>query len=195
VRRKLFNLLSVVSLLLCVATCVLWAGSYRGGHEASWHDRDHRAYRYLAVCGTITLSCRHGTYSEEFNAADFPDAGEVHWNSYPDPPPHEWAWDSPPEATGPQHRLLNLAYEWRTWPPGTTWFNNGRRWTAIRSWMVVVPIWFLAGAFAVPALACVLRRMRRRPGLCPGCGYDLRATPGRCPECGAVPAAAKGGAT
>ena len=31
------------------------------------------------------------------------------------------------------------------------------------------------------------RRKRRRQGLCPECGYDLRATPGRCPECGAVP--------
>jgi hypothetical protein len=34
----------------------------------------------------------------------------------------------------------------------------------------------------------VTSAVRRRPvqGLCPACGYDLRATPGRCPECGYV---------
>ena len=63
--------------------------------------------------------------------------------------------------------------------------------TVLRGHYVVAPYWalailsgvaFLAGA----GIAWRRRRLRRRlgSGLCPSCGYDLRATPGQCPECG-----------
>ena len=42
---------------------------------------------------------------------------------------------------------------------------------------------------ALPAVLLLWRRQvprrRRARGLCPACGYDLRASPGPCPECGA----------
>lgn len=60
--------------------------------------------------------------------------------------------------------------------------------------VLAVPDWLLAMATALyPATWALRARFRyraRRSGLCPRCGYDLRATPARCPECGAYPATA-----
>ena len=57
----------------------------------------------------------------------------------------------------------------------------------------VVPHWFIVMvSVSLPTCWAIQRyRAKRsaRAGLCPACGYDLRATPDRCPECGAVPAA------
>lgn len=53
---------------------------------------------------------------------------------------------------------------------------------------VVLPYWLVAIASAVLPLTVLLasarRRRRKYEGLCPACGYDLRASPDRCPECG-----------
>jgi hypothetical protein len=61
----------------------------------------------------------------------------------------------------------------------------------VDQWAVGAPHWFVLLLAAALPLAWLLserlRRQRRRAGragLCPRCGYDLRASPERCPECG-----------
>ena len=48
-----------------------------------------------------------------------------------------------------------------------------------------VPTVYFVLALAAGAVLLLWRRRRAvKPGCCPACGYDLRATPERCPECG-----------
>ena len=65
--------------------------------------------------------------------------------------------------------------------------RTGNR-ASMESFIVAAPHWAWALLAATPGAVIVLlwrRRLRRRAaGLCPTCGYDLRASPERCPECG-----------
>jgi hypothetical protein len=60
--------------------------------------------------------------------------------------------------------------------------NHAMQWRG--AW---VPYWAVVLVWAILPVARVVGRLvnrRGQSGLCPVCGYDLRATPARCPECG-----------
>lgn len=58
-----------------------------------------------------------------------------------------------------------------------------------KSPLIALPLWPVVALLLTLTLYWYWRdwRKRLRPGFCPKCGYDLRATPNRCPECGHQP--------
>jgi hypothetical protein len=72
---------------------------------------------------------------------------------------------------------------------------RGIEWVAVPHESAAAALSVLPLAWLVHKAIASRRARRARHGLCPTCGYDLRATPGRCPECGGVaPGAATQGA-
>ena len=125
-RRRLLNLLTAVSLLLCVAVLYSLGSAWIGG---GYHTRP----RYIGRTPYMLVADRGGV-------------GVI--------------WFSPSRPGGLTVRL---------------------------PYIVAVPVLALLPALAgLRSRREALGRRRTRSGLCPGCGYDLRATPGRCPECGTL---------
>jgi hypothetical protein len=176
----LLNAVTVLSLLLCVGTVVLWVRSYRMTEQINWRNAGGwRAVR--SVRGDVEVALL---------LAD--------WSNYP------WEFRAPRyerDAAGPPYNYLrlmggnwddvNFNWEWRSF----AWHHKRNTRLGTLHAEGFVPFWSVAATTALPPLgwtALRIRSRRRRQrgvGLCPHCGYDLRATPDRCPECGAVPTA------
>ena len=160
--RRLFTLFSAVSLLLCVAVAALWVLT------------DEHPARAKGRIGAHDYGIRSGRGVVEV------------WRGW-DP------WDLM-DSADPYRPLGSVAGRLGVeraggWGPADGGFFESR---GLR-----VPHGLIVLAASALPLVWVARRLAeharhraaaRRPGLCPQCAYDLRATPRRCPECGATPA-------
>jgi hypothetical protein len=179
-RRRLLNLLTAGSLLLCVAVCVLWVRSYFVWEMAALdtHARDDEyttrtRWSLGSVYGRLSLKVK--AIRDRVALASAPgEVGGARWryagNAAGTMGIFGW-WET--------HRLF-VVFEDEIDPGGHA---ESRRY-------VFVPYWALVLLFAIAPIGMAWKRRRRgrrhSAGLCPACGYDLRATPDRCPECGAA---------
>ena len=181
--RHTFNVLSVLSLLLCAATAVLWMRSYRTADFISLRHTSGDAM-LQSTPGSIVIKV------SRFNSSG-PIGHRFDFKYDRSTPP-----DSAANILAPMY-VLNVDQgdawvhlEWHDY----VWVHWQRRGTRDSISTGAVPFWSLVGLQAMPPFAWLMlhwrstacKRRRTRDGLCARCGYDLRATPDRCPECGTV---------
>jgi hypothetical protein len=175
-RRKLLTLAAAVSAVLCVGACVLWVRSCWRYDELVWTRRqrvgscgEHLSLGVVSEAGQLDF---HSQWYEENRllASDWPADGTVE---------RRHGWSVMPAVRGRYHQLSRWGFS----------YGSIRR-PDLVSRSVLVPHWFVVGLTGVAAaVGSRWSRHHGRParGLCPACGYDLRATPDRCPECGVIP--------
>jgi hypothetical protein len=166
-RRILLNTAAALSLLLCLATAADWVNSYRG----------YWVIRHETESGVRIIASDYGGLYLFRETAE---------RTSPDPGP-TFTYCVP--RLGP-FAALERVFETNAerWKPVRVLSRSGKD---FHEYCVIIAHWVLVPPFAaLPLLRFrAWRRHRRRAisGMCPKCGYDLRATPERCPECGTVP--------
>jgi hypothetical protein len=184
-RRRLFDFLTILSLLLCLATAALWVRSYWACYKLTYVRPDSQNRAEFIWMGTnygeLSLGSTHQPMGLSTDV-------KRQWGIQ--------ALASDPrtyEADTKALRTRNLGQSASAMGFGYVDYGKPTSFAIRAIWF---PHWFPALLFAIlPALRLrsILRTRRRHlAGLCPHCGYDLRATPDRCPECGHVPKALAG---
>jgi hypothetical protein len=196
VGRWLVRIAVTLSLVLAVATAVLWVRSYSDSKAYSLRRVDALdggvRYREFALWSTYGTTCLTSTdYELPIRLWSY----ELNHFHKPRPVLGEgWGrFSGQVQRDSIEHRR-SLARE--TWQfAGIARYRSISQVATGRSegeiyWLI--PHSYLLTLFSLPPLLYftlaarrgLRRRARRRRGQCLDCGYDLRATPGRCPECG-----------
>jgi hypothetical protein len=184
VGRKLFNLAAAVSAVLCVAVGVLWV---RGVREGDWiaYVAEGRAPSVAEWHGVISAREGLGVTWGRLGGQTTNGADEAAWRKRL--LPVGWNWRPGQFEAAGTSSMLGITYHKLDRPIAATWssqvFRSESRFVGMRHWLLVALLALAPAARAARRLRDRHRR-RRQLGLCPSCGYDLRATPDRCPECG-----------
>ena len=196
-KRHLLNLVTVLSLLLCVAVVVLWARSYFARDGCRFM---HQGGRWEVVSSGGKLRVWNRPEIEEGSRLNQP-ALRRHIQALP--ALLEEAIRLAAERDRAMDRLAqnperdDLVQEFEV--ARAAWVAQARRLDPPRPTprppLVSHSVHFAVPALVsalLPALWVVLRASGRRRlrecltfRLCPQCGYDLCASPAQCPECGA----------
>src|SRR5665213_716 len=185
-RRRLFVIISALSMLLCVATAALWVRSMTHYDNAgfNWKRSDangetkHCHFWFFTARGGMLVKLQIGSL------VDFVGA----------PPAYPRAY----HVSGPWLSLSPLKISFNPdmfHRKFVTWQYAGFGYVDVANYVeritgILVPLWAICLAFAILPLIrsrvflrSIRDRRRRARGRCPTCGYDLRASPARCPEC------------
>jgi hypothetical protein len=176
--RVMLNVLTAVSLAVCVAACVMWVRSFIVSDHWSWvHDDSARDVGEFGVglatsdAGAVRFALSELTLFQGPVDPDYARSVGVS-GSWSKRPPHRETWRE------------NLT-PWVAWE--RTAADASARALRLPYWLIVI------GSAALPAARLAGRRRWQRRlarGLCPGCGYDLTGNvSGTCPECGTAAAA------
>jgi hypothetical protein len=186
--NRLLNAAMVMSTLLCVATVVLWVRSYWVADEWNYMVRRRlvastdQVDRSIAVeAGRLRFLYSSVHYDDAWMATigDSPaGAGSAFYHATGKPMPIAESVNGPDVVM--IRRFLGFEYGIHNPTPRTRDLAQGK-------W-IAVPLWLIVFCTGWPSFRVWRRRRRMRRavelGLCPSCGYEVRATRDCCPECG-----------